>query len=185
MQPAGSSEEAKGQESSAPTAALAEDGDGAEDEDALLQAALALSMGDSQGGGDEVRDESTVVRVSASKLLHLALLLIVQSGDADAEDGGVDGDDEVALRVALQLSMAEAEQGGEEGAALDANFVSQLLGSVGVDRNDPLMQAALEQLGTRSPSSGDAKRSNPNIDDGGSEDGGDSKRRRGEGEDPS
>ena len=94
-------------------------------------------------------------------------------------------DDEDALQLALQMSMAAAEEQGGGGAAeasgggvLDADFVNQLLGSVGVDQNDPLMQAALEQLGAAGASSGDEKRPNPATDDakGDTEEGGDSKK---------
>ena len=112
---------------------------------------------------------------------------MVQGGGGDEredeDDGNPEEDDEEALQLALQMSMAEAQQGDEGGDAaggvLDADFVNQLLGSVGVDQNDPLMQAALEQLGAAAPSSGDEKRPNPNADEEDDKEGGDSKKRRG------
>ena len=63
--------------------------------------------------------------------------------------------------MALELSMAPATSTGAAaaqptssagtdstggGSFLDPAFVSQLLGSVDVDQNDPLIQAALAQL---------------------------------------
>jgi hypothetical protein len=103
------------------------------------------------------------------------------AADEQEDDGeGEEEDDEEALALALQMSMAESA-GAAAGASggLDADFVNQLLGSVGVDQNDPLMQAALEQLAAEQAAKDD-KRPNPNTEEGkGEEDGNDSKKRRG------
>ena len=105
----------------------------------------------------------------------------IEAGEEEDAQEEEEEDDEEALQMALQMSMAEA---AGVGGAVDADFVNQLLGSVGVDQNDPLMQAALEQLGASGGNAAggeDEKRPNPNgdgKDDG--EDGNDSKKRRDE-----
>jgi hypothetical protein len=84
------------------------------------------------------------------------------AADEQEDDGEEEEeDDEEALALALQMSMAESA-GAAAGASggLDADFVNQLLGSVGVDQNDPLMQAALEQLAAEQAAKDD-KRPNP------------------------
>lgn len=47
---------------------------------------------------------------------------------------------------------------------LNSDFVNELLGSVGVDQNDPLVLAALEQL-AQNQAPKDDKRPNPNEGD--------------------
>lgn len=75
--------------------------------------------------------------------------------------------------MALQLSMGGAVGNNEDeqnnanptnelsSELLNSDFVNELLGSVGVDQNDPLVLAALEQL-AQSQASKDDKRPNPN-----------------------
>ena len=77
-----------------------------------------------------------------------------------------------ALCMALRKSVEDTSEdqsseanspsvGGRENAVSDPSFVNELLGSVGVDQSDPLMQAALQQF----TSSGrmDDKRSRPDA----------------------
>ena len=73
-------------------------------------------------------------------------------------------------------SGAATDTSSAQGGFLDPAFVSQLLGSVDVDQSDPLIQAALAQMGAggsnaeqKDPGSGDAS--------GG---GGESKKRKGD-----
>jgi hypothetical protein len=80
--------------------------------------------------------------------------------------------------MALQLSLAadagsgtqQPTQNAAEGG--NSDFINQLLGSVGVDQDDPLVRAALEQL-AQNQASQDEKRPAP-----GGEGGSDSKKKR-------
>lgn len=159
---------------------------------------LLLSPCRIQRAGDPRRLKRILARYSGYRSLASLLKFTLQclfyvpnvcyaSQTAEADEYGLDGeeeeeDDEQALALALQMSMAESADAGHQsgsGSALDADFVNQLLGSVGVDQNDPLMQAALEQLAAEQAAKDD-KRPNPNTDGkGGEEDGNDSKKRRG------
>jgi hypothetical protein len=92
-------------------------------------------------------DESRGAMPTSSSSSHTAG---VQSG-VDEED-----DEEMLMQRALELSMVsspqndEATSGGTTTAApvqsIDPDFLQSLLGSVDVDLNDPLIQAALAQL---------------------------------------
>jgi len=173
----GGNEESKNNEStSGQVSSSASSGDGnVEDEDALLQAALALSMqdsGSSAPSGDTAAEPVSSQGASAE-------------GGEDEHMNEEEGDDDDALQMALQMSMAQsssAEQnsvadssGGEGGNVLDdPSFVNQLLGSVGVDQNDPLMQAALQQLAN----SGRTDDKRPSPDAGKDDEGNDSKKRK-------
>ncbi len=86
-----------------------------------------------------------------------------------------EGEDDDELQMALQLSMGA---GGENEAEpsqppsttneipsdlMNSDFVNELLGSVGVDQNDPLVRAALEQLAqSQSGGTKDENKSNEN-----------------------
>lgn len=73
--------------------------------------------------------------------------------------------EESAAGSTASNSSSGAEVGGAGALAaalegVDPSFMSQLLGSVDVDPNDPLIQAALAQLqqgGAQPPPGGDAK----------------------------
>lgn len=82
-----------------------------------------------------------------------------------AEQEIAEDDDE--LQLALQLSMggtaptAANDQTPQSAQEIgNADFINQLLGSVGVDQDDPLVRAALEQLARNQAS--DDKRPAPN-----------------------
>mmetsp|Transcript_5377 Transcript_5377/g.7383 ORF Transcript_5377/g.7383 Transcript_5377/m.7383 type:complete len:466 (-) Transcript_5377:216-1613(-) len=111
------------------------------DEDALLQQALAMSMGDSGSAApEEAEDEKKPA-----------------AGDAMEED---DEDEDAAMQLALQMSMNPSEEpssaaasgeakaeGQQQQEFQDPQFVNQLLGSLpGVDPNDPGIQNALKTL---------------------------------------
>ena len=120
-----------------------------DDEDALLQRALAMSMQEHATG-----EENEGVEVP------------METEESAAGAGGdEDEDEDAAMQMALQMSMqAEAEdsvkdtetKGGEAPVAAssgaeaqfqDPQFVNQLLGSLpGVDPNDPAIRSALEEL---------------------------------------
>eukprot|EP00578_Thalassiosira_sp_NH16_P009311 CAMPEP_0181121778 /NCGR_PEP_ID=MMETSP1071-20121207/24932_1 /TAXON_ID=35127 /ORGANISM="Thalassiosira sp., Strain NH16" /LENGTH=435 /DNA_ID=CAMNT_0023206645 /DNA_START=125 /DNA_END=1433 /DNA_ORIENTATION=- len=113
-------------------------GEGGEmnDEDALLQQALAMSMAENQasaaasGGGEEKAAEGTAM---------------------DTTGGGDEEDEDAAMQMALAMSMQG--EGGEETSAeggqqqfQDPAFVNQLLGSLpGVNPDDPAIQEALRK----------------------------------------
>lgn len=67
-----------------------------------------------------------------------------------------------AMRLSMETSSApvESSSGAATGGFLDAEFVKQLLGGVDVDPNDPLIQAALAQMGAaqQEDDANDAKR---------------------------
>lgn len=124
----------------APVAAPAANVD-EEDEEALLQAALAISM---QGTPAPAATEAPAAPVEME----------------------VDDDDEEALQAAMLLSLAGSAPADAEtpppapssepaaapstvpaaGTFMDTDFVNQLLGSVEVDPNDPFIVAAREQF---------------------------------------
>lgn len=111
-----------------------------EDEDAVLQAALAISM-------------------ESARAPNSAETPVAPSMEVDDED-----DEEAALQAAMLLSMADSSPAAPAastpaatlatpvvappaaGTFMDADFVNQLLGSVEVDPNDPFIVAAREQL---------------------------------------
>jgi hypothetical protein len=69
-------------------------------------------------------------------------------------------EDDDELQMALQLSMGGGAAEAGESNAGNSDFINQLLGSVGVDQDDPLVRAALEQL-AQSQGSQDEKRPAP------------------------
>lgn len=143
-----------------------------DDEEALLQAALAISMGQSTSDTLPASTDQTFGET------------VVDEEDDDDED-----EEEEAMRLALEMSLVSSpppssisssqEQGqgktdvasdkekSNNGAApmdvdggggvLDAEFLNQLLGSVDADMNDPLIQAALQQLNAGNASKSDKK----------------------------
>merc|ERR1712194_558274 len=89
------------------------------DEDALLQQALAMSMAENQGDATE-----------------------------EAATGDDNDDDDDAMQMALAMSMqGEGEEKTAEGQQFqDPAFVNQLLGSLpGVNPDDPAIQEALRK----------------------------------------
>ncbi|CAM9344644.1 unnamed protein product [Ectocarpus fasciculatus] len=121
-----------------------------DDEDAVLQAALAISM---QG-----------VQATESAAPAAPAPDAAPAPEAAAEMEVDDDDEEEAMRAALLLSMGDSSAPAAApapsastpspapaaapaaGAYMDADFVNQLLGSVDVDPNDPFIAAAREQL---------------------------------------
>jgi len=119
-----------------------------EDEEALLQAALAISLQDTSGQQQEQGDVSVQDRVQQ---------------EMEQQDEEYDDDMDEEMRLALAMSMEEEvsrptatssssssstnTSSDTPAVLLDSDFVSQLLGSVEVDKDDPLIQAALQQLG--------------------------------------
>jgi 26S proteasome regulatory subunit N10 len=93
------------------------------EEDALLQQALAMSMNENE----PAEDSKPAAAVD----------------DVHMEE---DDDDDAAMQMALQMSM-QADNNPEETAAQfnDPAFVNELLGTSGVDPNDPAIQEALRK----------------------------------------
>ena len=60
---------------------------------------------------------------------------------------------------------ATAVKPSDEASFLDPSFVSQLLGSVDVDQNDPLILAALAQLGASASESSNAEANQESKDE--------------------
>mmetsp|Transcript_38400 Transcript_38400/g.80783 ORF Transcript_38400/g.80783 Transcript_38400/m.80783 type:complete len:438 (+) Transcript_38400:180-1493(+) len=118
----------------------AADGD-MNDEDALLQQALAMSMAENQGGGEEAAAGADTM---------------------DTEGGGDDDDDDdAAMQMALAMSMAgEGEEKSEGGQQFqDPAFVNQLLGSLpGVNPDDPAIQEALRKANEDADKKEDGKK---------------------------
>ena len=52
-----------------------------------------------------------------------------------------------ALRMSMETPLGQPSEAMETPSFLDAEFVKQLLGGVDVDPNDPMVQAALAQMG--------------------------------------
>jgi hypothetical protein len=61
---------------------------------------------------------------------------------------------------ATSTASQGASAAGNDMAFLDPNFVNELLGSVDVDLNDPLIQAALAQLGAGGAAGGSSAGTN-------------------------
>jgi len=107
------------------------------DEDALLQQALAMSMAENQAS-------STTEETTAA------------AGESTAMDMG-DDDDDAAMQMALAMSM-QGESEEKTDAGLDPAFVNQLLGSLpGVNPDDPAIQEALRKAKDESEKKGDEK----------------------------
>lgn len=156
-----------------------------DDEEALMQRALALSMQDSNPTPAVEQQGGSTLPVSSA-------------GDAYEEE-----EEDAELMEAMRLSMQTSEaplvhvseeverieanikkngpppvvsggnSGGNAGGAvpfMDAEFVKELLGGADLDMNDPLVQAALAQLGSApsaasSDESSDAKRRKTDEED--------------------
>lgn len=133
------------------------------DEDALLQQALAMSMAEGVGGESGSAAAEGTSTAAGEKM----------------DTGGDDEDEDEAIQMALQMSMqaddGNAEDAKGDGAAAagasasgqfqDPQFVNQLLGSLpGVDPNDPAIQAAL-----KSASGGEKEKEGDKKEDGAGE----------------
>ena len=72
-----------------------------------------------------------------------------------------------ALRMSMETPSGQPSEAMETPSFLDAEFVKQLLGGVDVDPNDPMVQAALAQMGAdREDDEGkDAKRMKKDDDE--------------------
>lgn len=128
-----------------------------DDEDALLQRALELSMISSLSTPAETATPAPIAQASDTSSVSAVEMTL------DEED-----EDEAAMRLAMELSMqAEAAAAAPSTATpvapavtsetegfLDPAFVSQLLGAVDVDSDDPLIRAALAQINAGAGSSG-------------------------------
>ncbi len=113
------------------------------DEDALLQQALAMSMAENQPKSDTAAEEKDDSKPPADDTMM------------DAEED----DEDAAMQMALRMSMQDAEgantntessssssSSSQQQQFQDPQFVNQLLGSLGVDQNDPEIRDALENL---------------------------------------
>ena len=128
-----------------------------EDEEALMQRALAMSMLDvaQAGSGESSSAPATVLRT----LFYLLCIDCTTSLSWMCQD---DTEGDAELRMALQMSVANDEptvsapSSSSSGPAFeDPSFVNQLLGAA--DLSDPLVQAAIAQLnaGTEAQNSKD------------------------------
>jgi len=112
------------------------------DEDALLQQALAMSMAENQAGATE---ETAAGDDTAAAM--------------DTEGGD---DDDAAMQMALAMSMqGEGEEKSGEGGQQfqDPAFVNQLLGSLpGVNPDDPAIQEALRKANEDADKKDDGKK---------------------------
>lgn len=112
-------------------------GAGQDDEDALMQQALALSM---QGMSTDSPKAPTDSAASTA---------------ADAAQGDDEDEEDALMQQALALSMSSGAQPpaapatGDAGAAaggfMNPEFVKQIFGDTEVDLSDPIIRAALEQ----------------------------------------
>lgn len=123
-------------ETSAGLAAGMMDDMGDEDEDTLLQQALAMSKAENEPNNNTAADEKEDSKPPA---------------DDTMMDEGDDYDDEAAMQMAIQMSMQEAEGGSGNTEAASQQQPSQdfnqLLSSLpGVDQNNPEIRSALENL---------------------------------------
>jgi len=112
--------------------------DGVEnDEDALLQQALAMSMAENQTSS--ATEETTAAAGEESTAMDMG-----------------DDDDDAAMQMALAMSMQGESEEKTDG--LDPAFVNQLLGSLpGVNPDDPAIQEALRKAKDESEKKGDEK----------------------------
>ncbi|GKY93287.1 hypothetical protein MPSEU_000296200 [Mayamaea pseudoterrestris] len=102
---------------------------GLSEEDALLQQALAMSMNENEPNADEEEDSKPAA-------------MDVNMGEDE------DDDEDAAMQMALQMSMhadAADTSEGSGGQFQDPAFVNELLGTSGVDPNDPAIQEALRK----------------------------------------
>lgn len=115
--------------------------DGVEnDEDALLQQALAMSMAENQASSGTTEETATAAAAEDTVM-----------------DTGDDDDDDAAMQMALAMSM-QGENEEKTDAGLDPAFVNQLLGSLpGVNPADPAIQEALRNAKDDSDKEEDAK----------------------------
>jgi len=144
-----------------------------EDEEELMRRALELSMLEIQSPA------ATPASSSGAGGVPAATAPVQHAQHAGGGEG--DEDEEEAMRLALQMSVenkgaaggkAEAKPTAAAGGStnpefVDQEFIHQLLGSVDVDLNDPLIQAALAQFQEQQKqggAAGGATSSNSNQD---------------------
>lgn len=142
-------------ETSAGLAAGMMDDMGDEDEDTLLQQALAMSKAENEPNNNTAADEKEDSKPPA---------------DDTMMDEGDDYDDEAAMQMAIQMSMQEAESGGGNTEAASQQQPSQdfnqLLGSLpGVDQNNPEIRSALENLNKSNRDKDSDEKSNEDSDE--------------------
>lgn len=141
-----------------------------EDEEALLQAALAISLQDSTSTSDQHHVESNdddVTQKQESLEQEQATEKTENNAFEERMDDEYEDEMDEEMRLALAMSLEEESNATSQSTSdnsapavlLDADFVSQLLGSVDVDHDDPLIQAALQQL-TSGGSSNDEEKLN-------------------------
>lgn len=127
------------------------------DEDALLQQALAMSVAENQPKSDTATEEKEDSKPSADATMM----------DAD------DDEEDAAMQMALRMSMQEAEGSNNESSSSsqpqqqqvqDPQFMNQLLGSLGVDQNDPEIRNALENLNKSNQETDGDKKNNDDSD---------------------
>lgn len=124
-----------------------QDQDDQESEEAMLAAALAISMQEDQPPNISRGDEAAA---PGSLALGDASSAMVSGGSSSGDD---EENEEELMQKALALSMTLSEEStliappAASAASLsDTDFVAALLGSTGADQNDPLILAALEQI---------------------------------------
>jgi 26S proteasome regulatory subunit N10 len=112
------------------------------------------------GGFDAADDEDEEAQIQQALMLSMAGMT-PEEGEGAMDEGGDEDDEDADLAMALALSTSAAPAGSSSGAAAapfppapptaaaaavsDADFVNQLLS--GVDQSDPLVAAAMAQLG--------------------------------------
>lgn len=128
--------------------------DAMDEEERLMQQALAMSMQASGGEADlpappnqESRDDSAEVA---------AMERALGGGDDDDEDDDDDADMAAALALSMQSAQppqapASGDSGNANSGFVDPDFVREMLGQVSddLDPDDPLIAAALAQIASQ------------------------------------
>lgn len=142
---------------------------GIDDEDALLQQALAMSMREHAASTEAVH--TTSQEVSRPVTSEEPPAPPPSSVDMQVTEDDNDDDDDETMQRALQMSMQspqdkpsangpqeqEAAPAASTPAFHDANFVNQVLSQLpGVDPNDPVIKAALNSIRGGQQSGADA-----------------------------
>ena len=130
------------------TSATAIGGDDDEiDEELLAAMALSMQQGDQRAAGDGAETGGN----------HIDEREFVEGG-GDSEDENEDEDMAAALALSMQAENvmppqppATAETAGADTGTVDTDFIREMLGVDGMDPDDPLIAAALAQLGLTDP----------------------------------
>jgi 26S proteasome regulatory subunit N10 len=154
--------------------------DGAVDEAALLEAAIAMSQSDSSLVTPDVAAPAVTPGAPAHQQATAATepTPAAPAVPADVAMGDADADEDEAMQLALAMSMSQEAQpaaapaappaaGGADMAAMfqDPAFVQQVLGSLpGVDPSDPRIQSVLSSM----PPSEEDKKEGDDKKEGGS-----------------